>query len=81
MRRLSAELVRLQSEYAGAMGVLARLDSDRSAIPAENHAVRQAMRAMKQWQVDRLYPPAGHYPSRPKENSRLGVPACQPWRR
>jgi anti-sigma factor RsiW len=51
---MRAELVRIESAYQGAMDVLTKLDSDQSAVPAENHAIRQAMRAMKQWQVDRL---------------------------
>ncbi len=51
---LRRELAEIQSEYDSAIGVLAKLDADRSAMSAENHAVRQAMRAMKQWQVDRL---------------------------
>jgi anti-sigma factor RsiW len=51
---LRAELAEIQSAHDGAMNVLARLDGDRTAVPAENHAIRQAMRAMKQWQVDRL---------------------------
>jgi hypothetical protein len=51
---LRMELGRIASAYELSMDGLARLDRDQSAIPAENHAVRQAMRAMKQWQVDRL---------------------------
>ena len=51
---LRAELSDIQSAHDGAMSVLARLDGNRTALPAENHAIRQAMRAMKQWQVDRL---------------------------
>ena len=51
---MRAELIRIESGYQGAMEVLTKLDSDQSAVPAENHAIRQAMRAMKQWQVDRL---------------------------
>jgi anti-sigma factor RsiW len=51
---LRAELERIKTAYEGAMGALAKLDADHSALPAENHAIRQAMRAMKQWQVDRL---------------------------
>jgi hypothetical protein len=51
---LRAELAGIESAYDQAMGVLSSLDRDRTALPAENHAIRQAMRAMKQWQVDRL---------------------------
>ena len=51
---LRAELGRIQGAYDSAIGALVKLDDDHSAIPAENHAIRQAMRAMKQWQVDRL---------------------------
>jgi anti-sigma factor RsiW len=51
---MRAELIRIESAYQGAMEVLTKLDSDQSAVPAENHAIRQAMRAMKHWQVDQL---------------------------
>jgi len=51
---LRADLARIESAYTAAMGALATLDADRTAIPGENHALRQASRAMKQWQVDRL---------------------------
>lgn len=51
---LRAELERIRSAYDGALGALAKLDSGRAQLAAENHAIRQAMRAMKQWQVDRL---------------------------
>jgi hypothetical protein len=52
---LREELVRIRSAYNFAMDSLAALDGDRSAIPGENHAIRQAKRAMKQWQSDRLH--------------------------
>ena len=51
---LRAELAQIQSAHDSAMNVLAKLDQDQTQIPAENHAIRQAMRAMKQWQVNRL---------------------------
>jgi len=51
---LRGELAEIEAAYAGAMDGLAKLDADRSAEPAENHAVRQACRAMKQWQVEQL---------------------------
>jgi hypothetical protein len=51
---LRANLAQIRAAYEGAMGVLAALDRDNTSIPAENHAVRQASRAMRQWQVDRL---------------------------
>jgi len=51
---MRAELLRIESAYQGAMGVLAKLDADQSVVPAENHAIRQAIRVMKQWQLDRL---------------------------
>lgn len=51
---LRAALAGIQDAYEASLGALARLDQDRTAEPAENHAVRQASRAMKQWQVDRL---------------------------
>ncbi len=51
---MRAALAQIEVAYNASMGALAILDADRSAEPAENHAVRQASRAMKQWQVDRL---------------------------
>jgi len=51
---LRGELSRIKSAHDSAIRALVKLDQDHSAIPAENHAIRQAMRAMKQWQVDRL---------------------------
>ena len=51
---LRAELSRLQASYDFAMDSLTRLDADRAAAAGESHAIRQARRAMKQWQVDRL---------------------------
>jgi anti-sigma factor RsiW len=51
---LRAHLAGIESAYTGAMGALLKLDQDKSAEAGENHAIRQASRAMKQWQVDRL---------------------------
>jgi hypothetical protein len=51
---LRAHLASIELAYNGAMGVLSKLDQDKSAEAGENHAIRQASRAMKQWQVDRL---------------------------
>jgi len=51
---LRAELARIESAYEFAISSLAELDADRAAVPGENHAIRQAKRAMKQWQIDRL---------------------------
>jgi len=51
---LRAHLAGIESAYSQAMGVLSKLDQDKSAEAGENHAIRQASRAMKQWQVDRL---------------------------
>jgi anti-sigma factor RsiW len=52
--RLRADLAQIRSAYDGAMAALATLDRDKTQVPAENHAVRQATRAMRQWQVDQL---------------------------
>jgi anti-sigma factor RsiW len=49
---LRDELARIASEYDFAMNALSRLDADRSMVAGENHAIRQAKRAMKQWQRD-----------------------------
>jgi hypothetical protein len=51
---MRANLAQIRAAYEGAMGALGELDQDQTSIPAENHAVRQASRAMRQWQVDRL---------------------------
>jgi hypothetical protein len=51
---LRDELARIASAYDFAMDSLATLDADRSALAGENHAIRQAKRAMKQWQTDQL---------------------------
>jgi hypothetical protein len=51
---LRQELADIESAYQFAIGSLAELDADRAAIAGENHAIRQAKRAMKQWQIDRL---------------------------
>jgi hypothetical protein len=63
---LRDELARIVSAYDFAMDSLATLDADRTAIPGENHAIRQAKRAMKQWQNDRLHrqPTPVHAPAR-----------------
>jgi len=51
---LRAELASLSSAYDSAMTALAELDADQSALAGENHAIRQAKRAMRQWQAERL---------------------------
>jgi hypothetical protein len=51
---LRAHLTGIEAAYNAAIGALQTLDQDRSAEPGENHAIRQASRVMKQWQIDRL---------------------------
>jgi hypothetical protein len=51
---LRGELDEISGLYDGAMHAMARLDANSEAVAGENHAVRQASRAMRQWHVDRL---------------------------